>query len=212
MSTILSMFEFLDKNGNRLEKVLYKLKWPPPGFLPAILLDKLSLGLEIGQLADQEFDEIFVLFYNKERLQVILKAWSERDHLSHRMKILTEAISAHIEGRFELSIPALLPQVEGIIADIKRHTGRMNQKNIVGYIDSILVDNSRFNRIGKTFLVTTLVENFEWQQGPIPFFSRHAILHGADTNYASATNSLRLILIINQLQEAIQSQSRQITE
>ena len=203
MTTILRMLEILERNGNRLEKMLFQLKWPPPGLLPATLLDQLSLGFENGQLTGQDVDEILVQFYNQDRLQEMLNIWSERGHFSHRMKILKEAVAAHIEGRFELSIPTLLPQIEGIIADISEHAGRMKFKNLKDYVESIFVRNSRFDRIGKTFYLSTLLEDFEWQDS-IPFFSRNAILHGADTNYASASNSLRLILILNQLQDSIQ--------
>jgi len=198
----MQMLEIIERNGNRLEKMLFQLKWPPPGLLPAILLDQISLSFENGQLTSQDIDEIFVQLYNKDRLQEMLNTWSEQGLFPHRMKILSEAIAAHIEGRFELSIPTLLPQIDGIIADINEHVGRMNTKNTKDGLESIFARNSRFDRISKTFYLSILLEDFEWQD-TIPFFSRHAILHGADTNYASASNSLRLILIFNQLQDSI---------
>ena len=183
--------------------MLYQLKWPPPGHLSAALLDQISLSFEKGQLTAQDVDEILVHFYNKDKLEKLVEAWSERDFIQHRMKILKAAVEAHIEGRFELSIPTLLPQIEGIIADISEHAVRMNFKDIEDYVESIFARNSRFDCVGKVFFLSTLLEPFKWQD-PIPFFSRHAILHGADTNYASASNSLRLILIIDQLQNSMQ--------
>jgi len=201
MTTIISALKSLERNGARLEKMLLQLKWPPPGLLPAILLDKLSLGFENGQLTAHDIDDIFVQLYNKEILLEMLNTWTERGLFKNRIKILKLAVEAHIDGKFELSIPTLLPQIEGFIAEIFNHTGRMHSKDIESYVESIFVRDSRFDKIDKVFLISTLKENFEWK-GTIPFFSRNAILHGADTNYASAPNSLRLILILDQLQNS----------
>ena len=181
--------------------MLFQLKWTPPGHLSAILLDEISLSFEKGKITDQDVDEIFVHFYNKDRLQKIIDTWSEQKFIQPRIKILREVVIAHIEGRYELSIPALLPQIEGIIADINHHAGRMNFPTIKEYVEAMFVRDSRFDRIGKTFFLSILYESFEWQD-PIPFLSRNAILHGADTNYASAANSLRLILMFDLLQDS----------
>ena len=202
MTTILNFIKWLESTGSRLENMLYQLKWPPPGHLSAALLDQISLGYEKGQLTAQDVDEIFVHFYNKDKLEKLVETWSERDFIQHRMKILKASVVAHKEGYFELSIPTLLPQIEGIIGDISEHTGRMNFKDIKDYAESIFARNSRFDRISKGFLISILLEQFEWRD-PMPFFSRNAILHGADTNYASAPNSLRLILIFDLLQNSM---------
>jgi hypothetical protein len=195
------MLEILERKGNRLDKMLFQLKWPPPGHLSAILLDKISLSFEKGKITAQDVDEILVHFYNKDRLQEIVDTWSEQKFIQPRMKILREVVTAHIEGRYELSIPSLLPQIEGIIADINKHAGRMNFPNIKEYVEAMFARDTRFDRVGKTFFLSILYENFEWQD-PIPFLSRNAILHGADTNYASASNSLRLILMFDLLQDS----------
>jgi hypothetical protein len=198
------MLEILKEKGDRLDKMLFELKWPPPGHLSAVLLDKISLSFERGKITAQEVDAILVHFYNKDKLHSMLDSWSEQVFIRPRIKILKEVVTAHIEGRFELSIPALLPQIEGIIADIKEHAGRMNFKDVKKYAEALFSGNTRFNQVGKVFFISILYENFEWQD-PIPFFSRNAILHGADTNYASAANSLRLILIFDQLQSSVKT-------
>ena len=202
MINIPELLEILELKGNRLDKMLFQLKWPPPGHLPVVLLDNISLSYEKGSITAQDVDEIFVHFYNKDKLEDMMKTWSKQRLIQSRMKILKEAIAAHIEGRFELSIPALLPQVEGIIADISEHAGRMNFASIKDYVESAFARNTRFDRISKVFFLSILLEQFEWGN-PIPFFSRNAILHGADTNYATSSNSLRLILLFDQLQTAI---------
>lgn len=199
---MLEVLEWLKSTGSRLEGMLYQLKWPPPGHLSAALLDHISHSFEKGQLTTQDVDEIFVHFYDKDKLKKLVEGWSQRDFIQPRMKILKEAVAAHVEGRYELSIPTLLPQIEGTIADINKHAGRMKFKNMEDYVESIFARNSRFDRISKAFYLSILLENFKWQD-PIPFLSRHAILHGTDTNYASASNSLRLILMFDRLQDSM---------
>jgi len=201
MIDIIEMLEILEQKGNRLEKMLFQLKWTPPGHLPSILLDKISLSFEKGQISIQDVDEIFVHFYNKDRLQEMVNTWCEKKFIEPRIKILKEVVTAHIEGRFELSIPSILPQIEGIVADINKHAGRMNFTKSKEYVESMLARNSRFDRIGKEFFLSILHDKFEWQDS-IPFLSRNAILHGADTNYASEANSLRLILMFDFLQDS----------
>lgn len=201
-SPFFSVLDILERKGSKLERMLLQLKWPPPGLLPATLLDRLSLGFEEGLLTVEDVENVFVRFYNHDRLQEMLHIWSEHGHFPHRMRILKEVVAVHTEGRFELSIPALLPQIEGVIAEIFGHSGHMQGKNFKDYLELAFAEDSRFNRIGKVFFLGTLLENFGWRN-PIPFFSRHAVLHGADTNYASASNSLRLILVFDQLQDSI---------
>jgi len=200
---IYNFVKLLELRGNKLEKMLFDLKWPPPGNLPAILLDKISNGYEKGIISAQDVDKIFLNFYNKEKLEKLVGLWSEQDFIHHRIKIISEAVNAHIEGKYELSIPTLLPQLEGIIADIYQHTGRMTFKNITDYVETIFERDSRFDRVSKTFFQSIILEEFEWQ-GPVPFFSRNAILHGADINYATPANSLRLILMLDLLQSSVQ--------
>lgn len=202
MIDIFEIIEILEKKGDRLDKMLFQLKWPPPGHLSARLVDQITLSFEKGKITAQDVDEILLHFYNKDKLQGILNTWAEKDFIKHRIKILEKVITAHVEHQFELSIPTILPQIEGVIADINKHVGRMKLKNIKDYVEEIFVRDSRFDRVSKAFLLSILYEDFEWRD-PVPFLSRHAILHGADTNYASAANSLRLILMFDQLQDGM---------
>lgn len=101
-----------------------------------------------------------------------------------------------------MSIPALLSQLEGIVADLVGHSGQMTGAMLKRYIAGALAIGVSAADLAGTFVAGVLLEQFAWGN-PIPHFSRHAVLHGADTEYGSAANSLRLILVIDHLQHAV---------
>jgi hypothetical protein len=183
--------------------MLLGLKWPPPGHLPAALLDEISSAFEKEDIEPSEVERLFVTYYTPPRLRQIVDAWSERGLSPRRLRIMKQVVTAHNEGHFELSVPSILPQIEGTLAEIFGHAGRISGKEVRQYVRVAFRRGSRFDKIGAAFFVDVLLDRFEWGD-PIPFLSRHAILHGADLDYMTAAKSLRLILIFDQLQGAMQ--------
>lgn len=195
-------FKELAKAAERLESMLLQLGWPPPGHLPIRLLDEITRDYQTGKLSPEEVEELFVEFYDANQLQQIVATWRQNAHFPHRVKILEQAVAAHAEGRYELSIPAILPQIEGVIAELFGHAGRMSLKAFKQYLSAAFSDSSRFDRVSAAFILRILLEDFTWGDS-IPRLSRHAVLHGADTEYASAANSLRVILFFDELQGSV---------
>jgi hypothetical protein len=193
----------LAASGSRLQLMLLQLKWPPPGHLPAALLDEIASAFEKEDIGPSDVERLFVTYYTPQRLRQLVAAWSERGLSARRLRIMEQVVSAHCEGRFELSVPSILPQIEGTIAEIFGHAGRISGKEIRQYVKAVLQRGSRFDKIGAAFFTDVLLDRFEWGD-PIPPLSRHAILHGADLDYMTAANSLRLILSFDQLQGAMQ--------
>ncbi|MCA1788645.1 MAG: hypothetical protein LC667_01975 [Thioalkalivibrio sp.] len=196
------MLEELAAKGTRLERMLLQLKWPPPGHLPAALLDDIALAFDRKQFSPEDVEELFVNYYAAHRLREVVQSWHERRLNPRRLRIVEQAVAAHVERRFELSVPTILPQIEGTIAEIFGHVGRLSIKEVRRYLQMAFRRGSRFDKIGAAFFVEVLFDQFQWGS-PIPTLSRHAILHGADLEYATAAKSLRLILIFDQLQAAM---------
>lgn len=173
-----------------------------------------------------------VINYYEKRRWAVLKStvlnWANNAIFNPRMVILKDALSAHIKGRWTLSIPALLPQIEGIALDIIRRSGLPQDKK------SIIIDKSINKEIGKTLpsqvfsslsidnftpremvSVYTLLYYLESQlyksvgfleevsrTDQMDSLNRHAVLHGAYIDYASKTNSLKCFLVLDTLQLA----------
>lgn len=196
------IFKDLEGKMERLEQMLLALGWPPPGHLPATLLDQITEEFHAGNLASTDIEDLFVHFYDADLLRELTAEWKRNGHFPHRIHILDAAVGAHVAGQFELSVPAMLPQLEGVIAELFGHTGRMKGPAFQQYLVTAFSKGSHFDRVSAAFIINVILESFFWG-AKIPRLSRHAILHGADTRYATAVNSLQIILAFDELQRSI---------
>jgi len=129
----------------------------------------------------------------------------KKDWLKARIPILEEVIKAHISGNFWLSVPGILPQIEGVIAYGFKYVGYRFDKKREYYFDLLFKDQFSFSKIHKAikqFMNKIIFIDFGHGSTPKSYLSRHAILHGGDTNYGTAENSLKAILLFNYLQES----------
>jgi hypothetical protein len=196
------IFRNFEQKMERLERMLLELGWPPPGHLPATLLDEITDEFHAGNLTPTDVEELFVHFYDAALLRELINGWKRSGHFPNRIHILQAAVGAHVEGRFELSVPAILPQLEGVIADLFGHTGWMNLAAFHQYLVTAFGKDSHFDRVSAAFMMNVILESFFWG-AKIPRLSRHAILHGADTGYATSVKSLQVILAFDELQRSI---------
>ncbi|WP_419945094.1 hypothetical protein [Candidatus Poriferisodalis sp.] len=134
-----------------------------------------------------------------------------RDHLDrietdivqqspHRESILREAFAAHREGRFNLSIPAILPQIDGIWhercghnlfgSDIRKVVAAAQDPQVKGGIIARLLQS---------------LTNPEWKlrqprrkrAAGFVALNRHQVLHGEVTDYGTEENSLKAIALLH---------------
>lgn len=172
---------------------LIQMGWPPTTDLAAGALDQLADGLKRGELTEGDVEDLFLEFYDEPRVRGLLAGWADDGQLSHRLPILDAAVEAHIRGEYLLSVPALLPQVEGVLAERFGHQGRLSGKRLERYLQDALSEQNPFDQAARVFVAKRLLESFAWAS-TTPEFSRHAVLHGADVGYGSRVNSLRAIL------------------
>jgi hypothetical protein len=123
------------------------------------------------------------------------KRWMSVPYLREREHIIHDVIDAHKRGKFTLSIPTLLPFVEGLSAEIlgtcskkavarltrerKAHHPELWEQGICDFVEGVLYKDYRFGRDPGTYL------------------NRHGVLHGRDFTYPSAANSTRVFLLID---------------
>lgn len=163
-------------------------------------------------------------------LSEMVHKWDE--HFVPRQHIFHDALWAHKQGRYTLSIPALAAQVEGILRDLTEEYGRRypwierfndafgydyNRKNpappptveeIVAEFRA-LAPSSRFERAEelKTHLaLRSINELYATGEFSDPEFTssvrRHPILHGVFTNFGEL-ESLRLFFILGLLHKMV---------
>lgn len=114
--------------------------------------------------------------------------------LASRVRIVRDAVEAHFEGKYSLSVPALFPQIEGFH---REYGGLTLSQNFVPTLPKDIWD-ARFLpgfTDSAEFFNAYLTKLFKGSQ-PDDSFNRNPILHGANPSYASEDWSLTLILIV----------------
>jgi len=147
-------------------------------------------------------DEFVMSKYDDEKIVSLLNEWKESDWLKKRIPIIQEIVESHIQGKYCVAIPALLPQIEGIITERFGHTGNLKGENYKNYAKKILNDKDKwsFDKIAEDFLLNVVLVTFEHGNKLNSSLSRHAILHGADVRYGTKANSIKCIMLFDYLQ------------
>jgi len=113
---------------------------------------------------------------------------------------LQKALRAHRHRDYELCIPVFLAQADGIareITSIDRFSiySRKNSKlkRLKEFVDSIVIDELQRDVLELVLMAMPLNVSTEDPMLAKRVLNRHKVLHGIETNYASATNSCRAI-------------------
>lgn len=177
----------------------------------------------------QVIPSIISRHYKKNDWAILKKTvnnWRSNKFFRPRMEIILDALDAHIDGKYTLSVPALLPHIEGIALDIiKKYDIPKLDKPLIFTKDTygsngVVTSPSRvFAQAAATFSFEEFIaiESFLYYLEKTLYFSphgirkglrtlkkesqlkRHAILHGVQIKYATPMNSLRCFLALDVL-------------
>lgn len=146
---------------------------------------------------------------NKDFFKNFLRELSSTPIFVPRLHALEDSLKAHIDGKFTLSIPCLLAQIEGVIWDIA------NQKGFAIGTNTIVTNRGRTTSAksaaplvkdtGMYYLMADELAEFFLNKVYTANF-RHAILHGRDPNYAKEEDSMKLIMLLRALTEIAKEQ------
>lgn len=208
---IASLFE-------QLKEVAEKV---PPAYRKALLLLgesgwyldlEMSLGAPIDlarRLKEGEIEdaENALAAYFEARLDQIERFLVEAH--PRRAKVLSSAFAAHRAGQFDLSIPVLLAQTDGICRDeagqylfmrprggekVKRYKGKLG---IAIYADEVTSDSflsAVLSPLGEKLPINA--SESERVEGWTAL-NRHMVLHGESVDYGTKINSLKAISLVN---------------
>jgi hypothetical protein len=187
------------ERGHRFADLVIALGWPPPGHMPTGLADAITTGHSLGVVTPEQVSELFVGFYDQNRIERLLAHWGSYEWLRHRSEILRQGIESHNERRYFASVCTLLPQIEGTLGEeLKRAP---NPQNDAGS----LFDETHLSKAARVFYVRLARGSFSWSpEEEVPDLSRNAILHGRDTAYGTRQHSLKVILMLDAVLAIIQ--------
>ncbi len=146
---------------------------------------------------DKEAESTLVEHF-KGRLSEIEK--SIIDKFPHRKKILMAAFRAHKRREYELSIPVLLVQADGICYDIIKTDlfGKQNNKpktanHVKQYVSGTL-DEALLQSLAQRLPISASKQE---RDDDFNELNRHMVLHGVSLDYGTEVNSLKAISLIN---------------
>ena len=110
-------------------------------------------------------------------------------------------MAAHQEGRYALSIPSLMPLIDGLTADIVGAEARREGQAIYAR-QAAEVYREGNDELWSDVLLTVITEQvykrYAFDSGCTPsLINRHGILHGRISGYGTEPNSLRTVLLID---------------
>ncbi|RHW38174.1 hypothetical protein D1B31_15505 [Neobacillus notoginsengisoli] len=199
----------LEENTIRFKAIMIELGLPPHDSIPTYHISYIvrfydEKGIDYTKRLISRY--MSLMLYDKKALWNMQKAWQKAKWLENRIKILDSVIEGHLKGYYDLTIPTLLAQIEGILVEgiltldeTDDKIGYRIQKNFLAQV--ILGDTNTFSfDIAIERIYTTIIlAEFERGKEVNSELSRHAILHGEDVKYGTKMNSLKAILIFDYL-------------
>ncbi len=205
--------QYLADEGVRLD-VLMKTGW---WYCPS-MMNVNSESLKLSALKFRNGDKtamtkLIVTAYHKDNyllLRSTVAKWSKNKWFARRMETINDSLGAHIEGKYTLSIPTLLPLVEGIAADYCKDKkisliGVRNRGNakVEKAFEELLNTKGRSFKFPDLFIeiLNTIIYQ-DTNKANDPFrkkLNRHGVLHGNYIKYYDAPRSLRCFLLLDAL-------------
>lgn len=130
-------------------------------------------------------------------LETMSTSWNSVPYLRDRQKIIRDALFAHRNGLYTLSIPTLLPFVDGLSAEI---IGSPTKNAVVRFAEDRRANDPEIWVQGFCdFMAQVLYKGYQFGKDSAPYLNRHAIVHGRVFDYPSALNSTRVFLLLDAL-------------
>ncbi len=182
----------------RYTELLIRLEMPPLKEIEYSTMKEL-IGIEDVSVAKNILVQHMLRIYDEQKIDCMFNAWRLLSVSQKRIHIFEEVIWAHQNKKYNVSIPTLMAQFEGLICDIT-NSNRLKDKVLQQHVVSILQSDDIYQdaNISKEFWINVLLDNKSDNER---FLSRHAILHGEDINYGNYEKSLILIIAMDAVLE-----------
>jgi hypothetical protein len=131
---------------------------------------------------EQLWIELINWYVANDQVSRFLKVLQGSPLSSYRKRIIRDAVEAHQQELYTLSVPVLLIQLEGVIAESSGRTG----EKMSSYIAFLTSTDNIYREVSQMFIATNVSNSF-----------RNPILHGHDINYPSLENSTRALILLH---------------
>ena len=152
-------------------------------------------------------------FYQKDshrHLVETVETWNGHPLFAPRMHIIKDALQAHCEGRYTLSVPTLIPQIEGVLSDfvlannLVAKFGKIKQvySAVIGDVDNYslstwAIASTLLYQLQNTTYVSINFENELRKSVNTRKTTRHTVLHGIAPRYDRPIHSFKAFLLLD---------------
>ncbi len=137
------------------------------------------------------------------------ESWMDAESFKNRRRFILDGIKDHRDGRYRVSIPTLLPLIEGIaIEEFKPKSTDANPKDALAIASAIDID---------TVIVDVAIHlygniDFSTVQPTSRELNRHFVLHGRSTGYGTEYNSARVLFMLDQIHARVIAKQKVLTQ
>lgn len=208
-SIILSRNNIKESIKNKAE-AMNSFDWWIISSLPITIINEIDKNKE--KLAKDEVDYIICNFYNEsnfKELDRVVEKWANLSYFNNRVDILKDSIEVHKIGKYSLTVPTLVPIIEGVIREFMLNKYKIFDKSFQPIYRSFKDKMEELNNFIATYVIVCIDKLYckfnPVNPNKVSDFSRHKISHGLATKYGSQANSLRVILFLDEIFEIISS-------
>jgi hypothetical protein len=126
--------------------------------------------------------------------------WTLQQRHADRSRILGSAFSAHERGEFDLSVPVLLSQAEGICkaaVAVSPYERRDKEPRIAEYVRSLSAESFRAAALQPLLESIPLTASARDREPGFAQLNRHQVLHGESVDYGTELNSVKAVSFIS---------------
>jgi hypothetical protein len=173
---------------------------------------------EVCSIANRDGDDAADLYvcslFNRDgyELATVTEHWADIPYLTARQPIVSSATNAHERGDYWLTVPAILPLVDGLTwelfekddefasdrADLAKSKKKKRTIHVSAVIEKLYGEGGEWAMLCTTLVNTVLYKgyNFATEVAPFPL-NRHGVSHGQTADYGTQANSLRVFLLLD---------------
>lgn len=187
--------------------------WPIAPSMPSELIEHV-VALH-KQRQTRHISRAIIGYYQRDShrcLREAVRSWESIPLFAPRMHILNDALKAHCSGLYTLSVPALIPQIEGVLNDYvlaNRLAARLGK--IQQVYEAAIGDADQYG-LSEWVIACTLLHQLQTNTYVFTDFkaelkrsvkvrhvTRHTVLHGVALRYDRTIHSLRAFLLLDAL-------------
>lgn len=116
-----------------------------------------------------------------------------------RARIISSALQAHERAEYELSVPVLLAQADGVCRELTGYQlfqKRQGLPRVAAYVATLPSDRWTTALLEPLTVVLPILASEHQRRPDSSQLNRHAVLHGESTDYGTETNSLKAISLL----------------